>query len=289
MAFYGLHFLIFFLIDIVAMIPNLMHLGLSGIGTSSSSSFFLGSSPQRVINQQIIEVAIYVGAVGLAGAFFLHSAHKKKDIISKRWAKAVGPILISYSLFMILPIKSTGGSHIDWKVPEIELSRNIEKKQFGAFYDLIKFKNNNEGYVFNYDTCNIDDSFVAVQSSGYVFTIDLKNISSVDETKITQTEIQDQENYCPKLTEREYDAASTFFFQEGWKCLDQNDNVILTESKNVLDGCTKITYNDREILEEVTCLVQSIYIGKDGNWALIKMACIYGVDELHLADLRSLK
>lgn len=287
MAFYEFHFLIFFWADILVMIPNFMHLGLSGIDTSSFS--FFDGNPQQVVNQQIIEAAIYIGVIGLAGVFLVYSARKKKDIVSKRWAKAVGLILISYSLFMIMPIKSTGESHIEWKVPEMELSRNIEEKQFGVFYDFIKFKNSNEGYIFNYDTCSIDDDFVAVQSSGYVFTANLKNISSVYEAKTIRTETRDQDSYCPKPTERKYDAPSTFFFQEGWKCLDRNDNVISMESRNVSDGCAKVAYNNHEILEGTACPIQSIDISKDRSWALIRMACIYGVDELHLADLRNLK
>lgn len=288
MAFYELHFLIFFLIDIMAMIPNLMYLGISDIDTFSSSSL-LGSSPQQVVNQQIIEMATYVGAVFLAGTLFVYSARKRKDIVSKHWTKAVGLILISYSLFMILPIKSLGGPQIDWKVPEMELSRHIEKKQFGIFYDIIKFKNNNEGYIFNYDSCNIDDNFVAVQSSGYVFTTDLKNISSVDEIETIRTEAQVQENYCPKPAERAYEATSTFFFQEGWKCLDENDNILSTENRNALNGCTKIAYNDREVLKGSMCPVRSIDMSTDKSWGLIRMACIYGVDKLHLVDLRELK
>jgi hypothetical protein len=241
-----------------------------------------------MVNRQIALVAVYIIIVGLTGILFLRSARKKKDIIQKRWAKAAGLLLISYSLFLILPIKSVGMAKIEWKVPEMELSRHIEERQFGVFYDLIKFKNSNEGYIFNYNTCSTENSFIAVQSSGYVFTADLNNVSSVDTIGTIRTETQDQGNYCPKPAEREYEATSTFFFQDGWKCLDQDNSPIAMGYTDVLNGCAKIAYNDREILEGSMCPVQSIDMSVNKSWGLIRMACIYGVDALYVVDLRGL-
>lgn len=283
--FYGFHFILFALIDVIV---NLPYFGLFPINTSSSASYV---SPVQMVIVNIVIAAAYVLSLGLGGVLALRSARKQKDPFKKRWERAMGLMLCVYALFVFLPIKSINAPVIDWKVPMIEVSKQIEKKQFGVFYDFIKFKNDDEGYIYNYDVCGTENGFIASQSSGNVFILNTTNVSSINEIKAVHTEKQNKEKYCLASPTENYDAESLFFFQEGWKYLDKNDAPLSMNERS--GSCVKITYNDYEVLqasyENSMREIQSINMSADDNWALIKMADIYSVDFLYLVDLRELK
>lgn len=278
--FYGFHFILFALIDVIVNLPYFV---LFPINASNSAPYV---GPVQMVIVNIAIAATYVLSLGLGGILALRSARKQKDPSKKRWERAIGLMLCAYALFVFLPIKSINAPVIDWKMPMIEVSKQIEKKQFGVFYDFIKFKNDDEGYIYNYDVCGTENGFIATQSSGNVFILNTTNVSSVNEVKAVRTKKQDTGKNCLASPTEEYDAESFFFFQEGWKCLDKDDAPL---PMGRLEGCAKVTYDDREILANSMREIQSINMSADDNWALIKMAGIYSVDFLYLVDLRELK
>ncbi|MFA7170376.1 MAG: hypothetical protein WC180_00105 [Candidatus Paceibacterota bacterium] len=282
--FYIFHFILFILIDVIVDLP---FFALFPMDNSNSASYVV---PVQMVSVNIAIAAAYVMSLGAIGVLALRSARKQKNLAEKRWNRAVGLILCAYAIFMFLPIKSIDTPAINWNVPAKEISKQIEKKQFGIFYSFIKFKNDDEGYVYNYDTCSTENGFIAKQSSGQIFYFDVTGASSIREVKTVRMEKQKGKEYCAQIPTKGYDAESLFFFQEGWKCLDKEDTPL---PMGRLEGCAKITYADREIFKETyehsTSEIQSIEMSADGNWALIKMADVYSVDFLYLADLREPK
>jgi len=241
-------------------------------------------------------IGILVLSFLLAGIYLY--AFSKKDV-SARYKKQkliCAMILISYSLYLLLPLNKIPEPKMEWKVPTVKISEKIEKNELGIFYHLTKYINQDEGFAFHYQACSSNNIFTIVQSEEKVLSIDTGKIDKSDKMpfavfskNINRSGIPCEQHYNNIFIDNKSSI-------EGFDCLNDIKKPDLNSNGNPLyhSTCEKLTYNGKEIFAESypdsSDTIDDITLSQNKEWALINVENgIYATHELYLIDLRSLK
>lgn len=228
-------------------------------------------------------------AILLAGVYLYMSLQKDTATGHKQWKSVFAIALISYSLYLFLPLYKISEPEIGWTVPVSKISENIERDELGFFYHLSKYINQDEGFAFHYQTCADDNVFTIVQSSEKVFFLETDTAKTSD--AIPQTVFK--ENISSEKASCNQDHNGDF--ADGFTCLDKNGKPYADSIGNVpSSSCEKLDYNGKEIFAESSLgsfgRVNNIVITENKKWAMIEIENgIYTTEEIYLVDLRELK
>lgn len=241
-----------------------------------------------------VTVCLIIGVLILsllaAGVYLYMSSKKDTSAGHKQWKSACAIALISYSLYLLLPLYRINEPEMDWKVPASKVSEKIEKDELGIFYHLSKYINQDEGFAFHYQACANNNVFTIVQSSEKIFLL--------------ETEVANTSNKMPPAVFSENVGANIIpceqphngEFADGFVCLDGNDSPYIDFAGNALDNssCEKLNYNGKEIFTKSNLdpsrRINNIIVTENSKWALIEIENgTYATEEIYLVDLRGLE
>ena len=235
-------------------------------------------------------MGVLVLSLLLAGVYLYTSSKKDNSAGHKRWKSVYAIALISYSLYLLLPLYKINEPEMDWKVPVSKISENIERDELGIFYHLSKYINQDEGFAFHYQACSDENIFTIVQSSEKIFLLKTETANTSDKIPPAVFSENVGANIIP--CEQPHNGE----FADGFVCLDGNDNPYTDFAGNALDNssCEKLNYNGKEIFAKSNLdpsrRINNIIITKNKEWALIEIENgIYATEEIYLVDLRGLQ
>ena len=232
-------------------------------------------------------IGVLVLSLLSTGVSLYVSSKKDTSAGHKRWKSACAIALISYSLYLLLPLCKINEPKMDWKVPVSKISENIERDELGIFYHLSKYINQDEGFAFHYQACTNGNIFTIVQSSEKVFL--LKTETANIFAKIPPAVFSENIGANNILCEQPHNGE----FADGFVCLDGNDSPYIDFAGNSLDNssCEKLNYNGKEIFTKSNLdssrKINNIIVTENKQWALIEIKNgFYATEEIYLVDLR---
>ncbi|MFA6896829.1 MAG: hypothetical protein WCQ96_00890 [Patescibacteria group bacterium] len=225
----------------------------------------------------------------LAGIYLFVSSKKDTATRHRQWRSVFAMTLISYSLYLLLPLYKISEPKIDWTVPVSKISENIERDELGLFYHLSKYINQDEGFAFHYQACADGNVFTIVQSSEKVFLLETDTAKTSD--AIPQAVFKENVGSGKISCDQDHNGD----FANGFTCLDKNGKPYADYIGSAPSSfCEKLDYNGKEIFANSSLgsfgSLNNIVITGNKEWAIIEIESgFYATEEIYLVDLRGLK
>lgn len=266
------------------------------------SAIFHFSSDMLSVFMAVGTVLAIFSLIGLS--IFVFAIKSKQQSISKKWQAAIGLAVFSCGIYLFFPLGKIYEPQLVWKVPAMEVSKNIEKNEFGLFYYFSKNSYQNLLGSPYYNVCENQNAFTVINSTNR--TAYELNTASLPSGKMpamarkNSTDIVNADSQCPNYSQ----------VPEGFACLDEKGEQLKQEALDISAGvfgypshCNKLTYNSKEIFEEAynnsSGDIVEISLSDNKQWALINInngakydrgePYYIGGHNLYLVDLRDTK